>query len=178
MKGKIHSEQEALTWHQVYQDYRVSSASISKQFGIKHETMLATFRRYGLKLRPSGFRPNNCRGKDGIDSIRLRMLWLFKFAYKRRAARKNLQITISEDEFIALVTSDCHYCGKSWKKEVRTVNRREVRMLTIDRKDSSKGYVSENCVSCCKRCNTIKMDMSYEEFLSQIKDIAQNLKLV
>jgi hypothetical protein len=139
--------------------------------------MLNSFRRLGLKLRPSGFRPNNCRGKDGKDNLRLRRLWFFNFLYKRRAARKGLEVTITDQQFIELVTSNCHYCNKDWKLETRTCNGRNVQMLTVDRKDSSLGYTPHNCVSCCKRCNTIKMDMSYDEFIKQIKAIAQHLNL-
>lgn len=41
----------------------------------------------------------------------------------------------------------------------------------IDRKDSSIGYLLENCVSCCSKCNQIKMDMSETDFLSHVTKI-------
>lgn len=123
------------------------------------------------------FKIGNYRGQDVRPEVTLRQryLWFFKFAYKRRAARKGILVTITDDEFVALVTGDCVYCGLSYKEEVRKVNKVWVNMLTIDRKDSSKGYISNNCVSCCKRCNTIKMDMSYDTFIAHITKILQHL---
>jgi hypothetical protein len=51
-------------------------------------------------------------------------------------------------------------------------------MLTVDRKDSSKGYTLNNSVPACKHCNTIKMDYSYEKFLNKIATISKHLKLI
>ena len=41
----------------------------------------------------------------------------------------------------------------------------------IDRVDSSKGYVEDNVVSCCKYCNTAKNTMSRDEFFKWIKRV-------
>jgi len=125
-----------------------------------------------------GFQPGNYRGQQVRPELLVRhqYLWFFKFAYGRRAKRKNIEITLTEDEFIELVTSNCHYCGKDWKTETRRVNKVSVNMLTIDRKDSKLGYHKSNCVSCCKQCNTIKMDMPYEQFISHIKTIIEHLQ--
>lgn len=69
----------------------------------------------------------------------------------------------------------CHYCGaaptprspykygrhpEEWKNEVTCVAN------GIDRKDNARGYEPDNCVSCCLRCNRIKMHhLSYVEML-------------
>lgn len=111
-------------------------------------------------------------------SLRSRYLWFFKFAYGRRAKRKNIKITITEDEFISLVTSNCHYCDRPHTEDTRLVNGSLINMLTVDRKDSDKGYIPDNCVPCCKRCNTIKMDMSYEEFKRHLVVIVKHMRLL
>jgi hypothetical protein len=172
-----YSNEDVLKWHKDYQDMRVPARTISKKYGIKHDTLLNAFRRLNLWLRPKGFRPNNCHGKDGADNNRLRLLWFFKFTYKIRALRKNLEVTLTDDDFVRLVTSNCHYCGKSHLLETRLVNNKRVNMLTIDRIDSSKGYTPDNCVPSCKICNTIKMDQTYGDFLAQIKRIHSHLGL-
>lgn len=125
------------------------------------------------------FKTGNYKGRDVRPevSLRQRYLWLFKFSYLRRAKRKGHAVEITEDQFITLVTSNCHYCGRSHKEETRRVNKALINMLTIDRVDPSKGYVISNCVPACKRCNTIKMDMAYQEFIDRIKQIYQHLKL-
>lgn len=171
----VYTKEQILAWHEVYKDHTRSVNSIAKQFGVKNTTLSSCFKRYGLYVRPSGFRPGNCRGVNGQDSIRLKYLWLYKFAYKRRASRKGLEFSLSEDQFLTLVTSNCHYCGQSYLSETRVVNKKAVQMLTVDRKDSNKGYTAENCVPACKQCNTIKMDYSYEEFINKINKIAKHL---
>lgn len=178
MSGKPwYSKDQVLEWHREYLDHTKSAKSVSSKFNIKHDTMLNHFRRLNLHLRPKGFRINNCQGKDGKDNIRLRYLWFFNFGYKRRAARKDYEVTITDDQFITLVTSNCHYCNKDWQTETRLVGNRPIKMLTVDRKDSKIRYTPENCVSCCKLCNTIKMDMGYDQFKDQIRKIMSHLKL-
>lgn len=44
-------------------------------------------------------------------------------------------------------------------------------MNGIDRIDSSKDYSSDNCVPCCSRCNIMKLNIPYSEFLDSIKKI-------
>lgn len=128
----------------------------------------------------NGFKQGNSKGKyyktpETIEDDR--RLWLFSFAYKRRAKRKNLECTLSKQEFLDLVKSSCYYCGLSYIKETRVVNKKLVAMLTIDRKNSSLGYTNTNCVPACKQCNTIKMNYSYDAFISKIKQIYLNLRL-
>lgn len=49
----------------------------------------------------------------------------------------------------------------------------------IDRLNNSKdvGYVKDNVVACCSKCNYIKNKMSYNEFIGWIKTVHNNLKL-
>lgn len=117
-----------------------------------------------------GFKKGNYKGTSVRPevSIRSRYLWFFKFAYCRRAKRKGLEVTLTDDEFINLVTTNCHYCNRPWDSDTRRVNGSLVKMGTIDRKDASKGYTTENCVPSCKQCNTTKMDYGYDEFKAHI----------
>lgn len=36
-------------------------------------------------------------------------------------------------------------------------------IITLDRKDNEKGYVKDNIVLCCSRCNLIKSNFFNEE---------------
>jgi hypothetical protein len=45
----------------------------------------------------------------------------------------------------------------------------------IDRIDSSIGYVIENCISCCGRCNVAKMSESQQDFLSWIDRVYSHI---
>ena len=77
--------------------------------------------------------------------------------YKSRSRNKNIEFTLSEIEFSELLNGKCHYCG-------------EVAM-GIDRLDCIKGYTKENSVPCCKICNYMKREHSYEFFLNHIRKI-------
>lgn len=56
----------------------------------------------------------------------------------------------------------CHYCGKNlvwnpWLGQPRS---------NLDRKDNAGGYTKENCVPCCRNCNTIKgAHFTYDEMM-------------
>ena len=47
----------------------------------------------------------------------------------------------------------------------------------IDRIDSNHHYTTKNTVTACKRCNTGKMQQTYDEFLQLIISIYNNLNL-
>ena len=91
--------------------------------------------------------------------------------YKQTARIKNLEFDLSKEIFRKLFNSNCYYCGgepsnvkTSWTGITFIYN-------GIDRIDSSKGYVKNNVVSCCKICNYAKRDMSQLEFMEWINRI-------
>jgi len=81
--------------------------------------------------------------------------------YKKSAFTKQLVFEIDKETFITLVTSSCHYCGIVQEKGFNG----------LDRLDSAKGYVMENCVSSCEMCNYMKKCMSPDVFVK----IAQHI---
>jgi hypothetical protein len=46
----------------------------------------------------------------------------------------------------------------------------------IDKIDSGKGYTVNNVVSCCKKCNFAKSNMSQGEFIKWIRKVYLHLK--
>lgn len=74
------------------------------------------------------------------------------------ASAKNLELSLTKDEALALISGTCIYCG---------VNE----PIGIDRVDSLKGYTIENSVSCCSTCNYMKRRMTVKDFLSHIQRI-------
>lgn len=97
----------------------------------------------------------------------------YKFlSYRARARSKKWEFSLTKEEFKNIVLQDCHYCGS---KPVMHHTSRSYNGLFIsngiDRKDSKNGYVVENCLPCCKHCNIMKNNMSYEEFLKHIQRI-------
>lgn len=92
--------------------------------------------------------------------------------YKNQAKRRRLDFLLSDEQFRQLVESNCHYCDS---KPSQIVDREPANIPYlyngIDRVDNSIGYTKENCIPCCKICNYMKRNMTYDEFLAHIKKI-------
>lgn len=105
--------------------------------------------------------------------------------YKKRYSDGDLSL----DDFIKLSQEPCHYCGRfkistfnpylkkdGTKRNDQRISERRIQEMTwsyngLDRKDNTKGHTLENSVTCCKTCNYMKRDMSYEDFLAHCKRI-------
>lgn len=96
-------------------------------------------------------------------------------SYVSGARRRGLAFELSRDEFAAIVTKPCTYCGR---KEVNVVSvphyRTKFYYTGIDRVDNTIGYTLENCVPCCKQCNQAKMDLTHDDFVKLICMIYDN----
>ena len=98
--------------------------------------------------------------------------------YKRSAKDRNIEFLIIKSEAKNLFELNCFYCGIA-----PTVSYTHSHLSGgyawngIDRKDNSKGYTMENCVSCCKMCNFAKSNYSIEDFTAWIKRTYEHLKL-
>ena len=57
------------------------------------------------------------------------------------------------------------------KVPIKDENLWNAELVGIDRKDSSKPYAPDNCLPCCSICNQMKMDLSYDDFKSNISAI-------
>jgi len=107
--------------------------------------------------------------------------------YKSRILSKNEQgfkykeWKLSLEEYKQLIHGDCFYCGvkpstdNMWNnpKNKRKSDPGLIAINGIDRIDASKGYVFDNCVSCCSSCNAMKSDLSQTTFFEKISKIYQ-----
>lgn len=93
--------------------------------------------------------------------------------YIRSAAKKGLLFDLGREQFDALITSNCYYCGATPANKI-SPHGREIIYQGIDRLDNSKGYTSDNTVPCCITCNKMKKVLTYAEFLKHIQKIAEN----
>lgn len=93
---------------------------------------------------------------------------------------KGLYCDLSLNDFSNLIQKNCHYCNA---EPSNTFNYKQkhfsftLKYNGLDRINSSKGYIYGNVVSCCKKCNIAKSDLSYLDFLNLIKRIYKNLNL-
>lgn len=84
------------------------------------------------------------------------------------------------EEAVYLFKQNCHYCNSppsqnynAYKTQktnrytsgnIKRCDSAEILYNGIDRIDSNKDYTKDNCVTCCKKCNYAKAEMSTEEF--------------
>jgi hypothetical protein len=85
--------------------------------------------------------------------------------YKRRAIRKQLEFSMTNDDFNKLNLQDCYICGKqSTSKHING----------MDRFDNNLGYTIDNCKPCCGECNYMKREYSYDDIFDKFKQIYQH----
>lgn len=84
-------------------------------------------------------------------------------------------LQIDYELFLSLTSSPCHYCG-SPPKNVRRYRDHEPYVYSgLDRQDPNGGYVADNIVPCCWKCNKMKSNMTAEQFLEHISGILLRL---
>jgi len=81
--------------------------------------------------------------------------------YQRRAEKRKLRFELTPDQFEKIIQQPCVFCGEQYDPR------------GVDRKDNRKGYLPENCQSCCGRCNNFKGARDQETWLAGILRIAK-----
>lgn len=100
--------------------------------------------------------------------------------YKKYAEKMGREFLLSKEEAKKLMLSSCKYCGKKYDNSNNSIskcNSGDFKYNGIDRVDNSIGYVTDNVVPSCRRCNFAKSDYSESEFLFCIKSIYEHLDL-
>lgn len=109
---------------------------------------------------PDKVKENN---ENKINSIELQY-----GVYTRSAELKQLEFSISFEEYTEIVNKPCHYCGITHSRGFNG----------MDRNDNTKGYLFENCVSCCKMCNFMKNSLNGHVFVNRIEHILTYNKII
>ena len=138
---------------QAYLQRKRHSASYKakrKRWYDKHRKCIAT----GVEREnPQAYARRYCANKRRTDpAYRIKYL-------KRSALKRSLVWELADGEAILLVTSACVYCGDS------------AEVNGIDRVDNDRGYLPNNCVSCCMLCNRMKHANSVETFVEQCRRV-------
>ena len=93
-------------------------------------------------------------------------------SYRNNAKTRGLDWRLTEQQFKEITKKPCHYCGALPNNKT---NRRDCNGVYvyngIDRVDNEKGYIINNVVPCCKRCNNAKRNFGLEDFKDWIRKI-------
>lgn len=90
--------------------------------------------------------------------------------YTDNAKIRNIEFSLSTEDFSKLVFGDCYYCNKEPINDIG--NKLKTTIYNgIDRVDNSLGYTKDNSVTCCTICNFMKRDLSLTDFFKQIETI-------
>ena len=108
--------------------------------------------------------------KDGEISLFPRGAKTVWRTYHQACGRTGREWGLSGAEFISIITSSCYYCGDAAGNEIVVCGER-FRYNGIDRINNEEGYEITNVVPCCKVCNSMKGDLTREEFFKYIKKI-------
>lgn len=117
--------------------------------------------------------PRTSKGKSGLRNL--------YNSYRSQAKHRGLKFEIEFIEFEYLTSLNCTYCGRVPSQKYTPASRTELATEHgiyiyngIDRIDSNLGYLKGNVITCCKRCNIAKSNMSKNDFIYMIKDIYEN----
>lgn len=90
-----------------------------------------------------------------------------------RTKKSKLIVDIDLTYLIELFNNQNGVCPYSGRKIQFDINSQE--RLSLDRKDSTKGYTKDNVVWCCWQANNIKQDLNEDDFKTWITDIYNTL---
>lgn len=116
-----------------------------------------------------------CLNLDAVASTRI---WEVEFNRERQYARLRrhggVPWTLTQEEFNAIVSQACAYCGAPPSRDTAVGRRPRPKRNGIDRVDNAVGYVLANCVPCCSICNKMKLTLSKDDFLAHVRRIVKH----
>lgn len=99
----------------------------------------------------------------------------FLRTYKTSARNRNIVVSLTDEELIALSAMDCHYCGSPPASVAKSTHAGadDYVYQGIDRIDNSRGYHVDNVVPCCGYCNRAKINRPASEFLAWLARVVE-----
>lgn len=93
-----------------------------------------------------------------------------------RSCKKGIEFDITYEDLKEIYDKqhgNCYYSGIKMEIAIKG-NVNNTNTLSVDRIDSSKGYVKTNIVLCCDSVNTMKMKLNTNDFLDVCKKIVNH----
>jgi len=83
------------------------------------------------------------------------------YQYEYSAERRGIEFDITYKEFLEYWGKECYYCGD------------KIKTIGLDRIDNSEGYIRNNIMSSCYKCNKLKGTSDGKEFIKRCRKIAK-----
>lgn len=98
--------------------------------------------------------------------------------YQYGARDRGLCWELTRDDVAFITKQNCTYCGCEPSRVMKTDSLTDHGHYVyngIDRVDSTKGYIIDNVVACCTKCNWMKSNLSINDFKEHIMKIYNNI---
>ena len=162
----IQAKKDMDTYNEVISDPETCRVCYKKPYvparGKKGQTLMTCVPCHTKELVVETKRPERTRNYPAEKKAKLENAFEY---LKYGAVKRGLTVSITFEQFVDIVHKPCVYCGYYAEESV----------LGIDRIDSNRNYVIENCVSCCGVCNIMKSDHPLQYFLDHISKIAAHI---
>lgn len=126
------------------------------------------------KSKDFGIRASN-RRMDAQEALKSRVY----SQCKSQAKRRKIPFDLTKEVVIYYAEKTCYYCKSGPSNTMRMAHvDGEFKYNGLDRFDSSQGYIVGNVLACCWKCNSMKSNMTFEEFMDHIKSITKRWSTV
>jgi hypothetical protein len=130
--------------------------------GINGQALMTCLSCHDKEIAVEAKRPERSRNYQAEKKANLETAF---DAFKYRAMKRGLTVSITFEQFVNIVNKPCVYCGYYAEESA----------IGVDRIDSTRSYVIENCVSCCGVCNIMKLDHPLQYFTEHVLKIAAHI---
>ncbi len=128
------------------------------------------------KAKSCGHLRENPPNKIGDRKLAIKNNLYYHLVIKR-SKEKSFDYNLTFNDFVSLIDAKCFYCGSEGINiavdRLKNGNLTILKYNGIDRINNNIGYLKENCVTCCKYCNSAKSDRTFEEFIGWLKNLSR-----
>lgn len=119
---------------------------------------------------------NTIKIQENREELFLKHIYLYKYMKRHKKYSPDVTSDLLFEDFLVFFRANCFYCGRNPSNAINdcSYEGEKIPYQGIDRVDSKKGYFRDNCVPCCIFCNNFKSDLTQEEFLKKIQQIADS----
>lgn len=98
------------------------------------------------------------------DKLKYDPYWRFN-RLESKCRRKGYELNLDLETYTNLLNKGCHYCGYNLSKETG---------CGLDRIENDKGYIINNIIPCCGKCNQIRnVHLTKEEMEVAMKAVLE-----